>query len=106
MGILVVYDVTDEQSFQNIKNWMNNIQQHATENVDVILVGHRCHDVENKVVETERGRELAEEYGRQFIEVSSRNNINVDEVFMMMTKLIYERLVHPVPIGKSIKKAV
>jgi Ras-related protein Rab-8A len=34
MGILLVYDVTDEQSFNNIRNWMRQIQQHASDNVN------------------------------------------------------------------------
>ena len=33
MGILLVYDVTDEASFSNIRNWMKNIEQHASDNV-------------------------------------------------------------------------
>jgi hypothetical protein len=37
-GILLVYDVTDEQSFQNIRNWIRNIEQHASDNVDKLLV--------------------------------------------------------------------
>ena len=40
MGILLTYDVTDEQSFDNVRNWMRNIEQHATENVCKILVGN------------------------------------------------------------------
>lgn len=40
-GILLVYDVTDEQSFQNIRNWIRNIEQHAADNVNKILVGNK-----------------------------------------------------------------
>ena len=42
MGILLVYDVTDEQSFNNIRNWMRQIQQHASENVNKVLIGNKC----------------------------------------------------------------
>lgn len=43
MGILLVYDVTDEASFNNIRNWMRNIEQHASDNVNkVIPTGHAC----------------------------------------------------------------
>jgi Ras-related protein Rab-8A len=36
MGILLVYDVTDEASFNNIRNWMRNIEQHASDNVNKV----------------------------------------------------------------------
>lgn len=36
MGILLVYDVTDELSFNNIRNWMRNIEQHASDNVSKV----------------------------------------------------------------------
>ncbi|CAM0905613.1 unnamed protein product [Alopecurus aequalis] len=41
MGILLVYDVTDESSFNNIRNWIRNIEQHASDNVNKILVGNK-----------------------------------------------------------------
>lgn len=56
MGILLVYDVTDEQSFNNIRNWMRQIQQHASENVNKVLIGNKCDMLDKKVVETARGQ--------------------------------------------------
>lgn len=41
MGILLVYDVTDEASFNNIRNWMRNIEQHASDNVNKVSQ-HSC----------------------------------------------------------------
>ena len=67
MGILLVYDVTDEQSFQNIRNWIRNIEQHAADNVDKILIGNKCDMMSEKLVETARGQALAEEYGQATI---------------------------------------
>ncbi len=64
MGILLVYDVTDEQSFQNIRNWIRNIEQHAADNVDKILIGNKCDMMADKLVETARGQALADEYGQ------------------------------------------
>jgi len=42
MGILLVYDVTDENSFQNIRNWVRNIDQHAAEGVEKVLIGNKA----------------------------------------------------------------
>jgi Ras-related protein Rab-8A len=52
MGILLVYDVTDESSFNNIRNWIRNIEQHASDNVNKILVGNKADMDESKRVGT------------------------------------------------------
>jgi len=92
MGILLVYDVTDEQSFQNIRNWIRNIEQHAADGVDKILVGNKCDMEGEKVVETTRGQSLADEYGIKFYETSAKQNINVVESFTAIAHDIKKRL--------------
>jgi Ras-related protein Rab-8A len=59
MGILLVYDVTDEQSFNNIRNWMRQIQQHASDNVNKVLIGNKCDMLDKKVIDTARGQVCA-----------------------------------------------
>ncbi|KAI3780853.1 hypothetical protein L2E82_10846 [Cichorium intybus] len=69
MGILLVYDVTDESSFNNIRNWIRNIEQHASDNVNKILVGNKADmDESKRVVPTAKGQALADEYGIKFFE--------------------------------------
>jgi len=93
MGILLVYDVTDEKSFNNIRNWIRNIEQHATESVNKILIGNKCDMVEKKVVDSARGKALADEYGIKFLETSAKNSINVEEAFITLAKDIKKRLI-------------
>jgi len=97
MGILLVYDVTDEKSFNNIRNWIRNIEQHATESVNKILIGNKCYMVEKKVVDSARGKALADEYGIKFLETSAKNSINVEEAFITLAKDIKKRLIDPEP---------
>mmetsp|Transcript_4051 Transcript_4051/g.4673 ORF Transcript_4051/g.4673 Transcript_4051/m.4673 type:complete len:202 (+) Transcript_4051:27-632(+) len=106
MGILLVYDVTDEQSFQNIRNWIRNIEQHAADNVDKVLVGNKCDMVSMKVVETARGQALGEEYGIQFFETSAKSNINVTEAFTDIAKSIKKRLMDDPNAGAGRKPIV
>eukprot|EP01027_Heterolobosea_sp_BB2_P006111 GEZU01009266.1.p1 GENE.GEZU01009266.1~~GEZU01009266.1.p1 ORF type:complete len:216 (-),score=58.90 GEZU01009266.1:248-895(-) len=93
MGILLTYDVTDEGSFANVRNWMKNIEQHATENVNKILLGNKCDLVEKKMVDSSRGQQLADEYGIKFLETSAKNNINVEEAFFTIARDIKKRLI-------------
>lgn len=93
MGILLVYDVTDEKSFGNIRNWIRNIEQHATESVNKMLIGNKCDMVDKKVIDTERGQALADEYGIKFMETSAKNSINVDKAFITLAKDIKKRII-------------
>ncbi|KAI5845631.1 ras family-domain-containing protein [Morchella snyderi] len=92
MGILLVYDVTDERSFDNIRTWFSNVEQHATEGVNKILIGNKCDWEEKRVVSTERGQQLADELGIPFMEVSAKSNINVEKAFFELAADIKKRI--------------
>eukprot|EP00286_Rhodomonas_abbreviata_P012664 CAMPEP_0181323912 /NCGR_PEP_ID=MMETSP1101-20121128/20057_1 /TAXON_ID=46948 /ORGANISM="Rhodomonas abbreviata, Strain Caron Lab Isolate" /LENGTH=188 /DNA_ID=CAMNT_0023432009 /DNA_START=229 /DNA_END=792 /DNA_ORIENTATION=- len=101
MGILLVYDVTDEQSFVNIRNWMGQISQYAASNVNKVLVGNKCDMLDKKVIETARGQALADEYGIAFYETSAKNNINVDKAFTDIAKDVMVRLIEQEGEGRG-----
>jgi Ras-related protein Rab-8A len=100
MGIMLAYDVTDMRTFDNIRNWMKSIEQHASESVDRILVGNKCDLSEKRVVSTEMGKALADEYGIKFFECSAKNSINVEEAFISLARDIKKRLIDK-PGGES-----
>ncbi|KAG8913845.1 GTP-binding protein [Tulasnella sp. 417] len=74
MGIILVYGVTDERSFANIRTWHSNIETHASEGVNKILVGNKCDWEDKRTVTKEQGQELADELGMKFIETSAKTN--------------------------------
>ncbi|KAJ2451676.1 GTP-binding protein [Coemansia sp. RSA 2336] len=92
MGILLVYDVTDERSFNNIENWYMNVEQHASEGVNKILIGNKCDIEDCRVVSKDMGQALANKFKIQFKETSAKSNINVEEAFLELAGDIKKRL--------------
>jgi small GTP-binding protein len=88
-GILIVYDVSDESSFESIKTWMENVQKFAPQNVRLILVANQI-DNENRCITYEQGRELAQFYKIPYFETSAKNNSNITELFEYMSILILQ----------------
>lgn len=96
MGILLVYDVTEEKSFANINTWMSAIKQHASDSVNKVLLGNKADSsgpmVQKKAIVTARGQALADQHGIKFFETSAKNNINVEEAFCTIARDIKQRL--------------
>lgn len=93
-GIILVYDVTDPLSFENIRSWMSNLQANAAADVDRILIGNKCDMADKRVISTQRGQDLANEYGIPFFETSAKSSINVEECFMSLAQECFNRLKH------------
>ena len=89
-GIIVVYDVTDEDSFANVKTWLNEIDRYANENVNKLLVGNKS-DLEHlRVVQTSDAAKYAEHEGLSFIETSALESTNVESAFQNILTEIYD----------------
>ncbi|ORY20675.1 ras family-domain-containing protein [Naematelia encephala] len=97
MGILLVYDVTDEKSFNNIRTWHSNIEQHASAGVNKILIGNKCDWDEKRAVSLEQGKQLADEFGLRFLETSAKANEGVEEAFFTLARDIKTRLIDSQP---------
>ena len=99
MGVIMTYSITNRESFKNISNWMKQLKQHSREDICKVLVGNKC-DM-SRVVSTEEGQKLAEEYGMQFFETSAKSGINIQEAFMALGKEIkqkfFDELLKPQP---------
>ncbi|KAJ0056526.1 hypothetical protein NL108_010230 [Boleophthalmus pectinirostris] len=93
-GIMLVYDVTNESTFDNLKDWISFIEEHAPSDADRILLGNKCdpNDSTPRQVSKERGEKFATDYGIKLLEVSAKSGINVEEAFFTLARDIMRRL--------------
>jgi len=91
-GIIVVYDVTDNESFNNVKQWLHEIDRYACENVNKLLVGNKSDLTAKRVVSTEQGKEFADSLGIEFLETSAKTSTNVEQAFLTMASQIKARM--------------
>jgi Ras-related protein Rab-8A len=84
-AMMLVYDITERKTFDNISGWMSQINEYADENVQLILIGNKCESPDRKV-ESDEGQTLASSIGCPFVEVSAKENINVTHAFQIVAK--------------------
>ena len=89
-GILLLYDVTKQSSFQNIRDWIQDIREEVSQKAIIFLIGNKIDLVDKRKISKEKGIELAEEYKLPFFEASAKSGENVDEVFKALYKKISE----------------
>ena len=92
--VLIVYDVSNRESFDHVRNWRNELNKHASEDaVNRVLVGNKCECLADKrAVSEAEGAGLAAELGMKFFETSVRDDVNVQEAFHAAAAEAVERI--------------
>jgi len=87
-GIILVYDITQESSFNALNNWLTIIKDQAPQ-ANIVLVGQKC-DLIEKVISEEKIKELTDEFGMEYFETSAKIDYNINEVFAnLIQKCMY-----------------
>ena len=88
---LLAYDVTNEESFKNIENWVNGVKLHKTEkHIHFVLIGNKIDLDNNRKITKEEGEKFAEENGMKFVEVSAKTGVGIKDLENILAKIIYE----------------
>ena len=86
-ALLLLYDVTNQSSFDNIRAWLSEIRQYAEEDVVIMLLGNKV-DKANRVITKEQGEKLAKQYEVSFMETSAKTGQNVELAFMAVARCV------------------
>jgi len=90
-GAILVYDVTNRDSFQKVDNWLNELETYST-NHDLIkmLVGNKCDMLDERVVSKEEGMKCARKHHMMFIEASAKTREGVACAFEELVEKIIQ----------------
>ncbi|KAI5706180.1 hypothetical protein M8J76_016739 [Diaphorina citri] len=91
-GIIVVYDCTDQETFNNLKQWLEEIDRYACDNVNKLLVGNKNDQTSKKAVDYQVAKEYADHLKIPFLETSAKNGANVEQAFLTMATEIKKRV--------------
>ena len=78
-GVIMAFDSTDSKTFDNIQNWVDSINTHATKGVPKVLVGNKCDLIEDRQVGEDQGKDLADKFGLNFFLTSAKQNVGITE---------------------------
>ena len=91
---VVAFDITDQVSFGNVKQSIQEIKRYARKDVPILIVGTKSDLVSQRAVETDAARAYAKSIGCHYIETSAKNGINIDEAFATLANTV---LLHMMP---------
>lgn len=90
-GFVLCYDISNRPSFDHVIGWMRDIKTRAPPDCDIVLCGNKSDLDNDRVVQFDEGKMLAEEYGVQFFETSALTGLNVEAMFTALATTIKHR---------------
>ena len=88
-GAIIVYDITNEDSFNNVESWMNEVTKKGKTDMQFLLVGNKKDLINDRKVTEQKGIDKAKELNMNLFEASALEKTNVNEAFNYLVKEIY-----------------
>ena len=104
-GIIIVFDITNRDSFNNIRNWLYEINKYS-ENVCNILVGNKIDLDDKREITYKEDKDFADIHNLIYIEVSAKNNINIDNIFEFLSKELIKQTEKNIKITDTYNKKI
>lgn len=94
-GIILVYDITDEESFRDVAHWQQEILRYGSGSpIEILLVGNKCDLGTSRHVTLKQGQEYAASQQMTFLETSAKDHVNVDQAFLNLAKNVRNFMVN------------
>eukprot|EP00069_Balaena_mysticetus_P007563 bmy_00227T0 len=100
---IIVYDITKEETFSTLKNWVKELRQHGPPNIVVAIAGNKCDLIDVREVMERDAKDYADSIHAIFVETSAKNAININELFIEISRRIPSTDANPPSGGKGFK---
>ena len=90
-GSIIVYDINNRYSFNELKYWIEEIKNNAPNDIKVLLVGNKC-DLSERKITKEEGEKIADVFNINFIETSAKNGYNIHKALDILIKDIFDNM--------------
>uniref|UniRef100_A0A8C1RG18 Ras-related protein Rab-12 n=1 Tax=Cyprinus carpio TaxID=7962 RepID=A0A8C1RG18_CYPCA len=105
-GIVLVYDITKQETFEDLPKWMKMIDKYASEDAELLLVGNKLDCESDRAISRQQAERFASRIsGMRFCEASAKDNFNVDEIFLKLVDDILSKMPLEVP-SKELSNSV
>ncbi|XP_072296785.1 ras-related protein Rab-12 [Eucyclogobius newberryi] len=92
-GIVIVYDITKQETFDDLAKWMKMIDKYASEDAELLLVGNKLDCESERIISKQQGERFSSRIsGMRFCESSAKDNFNVDEIFLKLVDDILNKM--------------
>ena len=93
MGVMLVYDITNSKSFDNIEKWLRKFEEHGKQNAEKMILGNKCDLEDKRMISKERGEAIARDHRVPFLETSAKTDRNIERAFTMLAEAILDKIV-------------